>query len=102
MTADPGFSLVVPFVVCESEGGSYDDQAFVAGFECGRLDVVLAGQRKRVEMVVRAASLPQVDLLAMRHGYVLEAEPWEEAPDEWVLASLVPCDDGDSPWPADA
>ena len=29
--------------------------------------------------------VPQYDLLAMQHNFVMEVEPWDEHPDEWVF-----------------
>lgn len=91
---DPAYGLVMPFVVCASKGGPYDDVAFTAGYECGMLDVVLElaaanPDGHRIERTVRTASLAQVDLLAMRHGYVLDSEAWPECPDEWTRVVLV-------------
>ena len=86
----PGYELVMPFVVCRSQGGPYDDGAFVAGFECGALEARLTiGRPASCELYVRTASLPQIDLIAMRHGYQVEAEPWDEDPDEWTHVLLA-------------
>lgn len=38
---------------------------------------------------VEPALIPQLDLLAMHLGWTLTAEPWDDHPDEWVLASFV-------------
>lgn len=42
---DAEFGLVMPFVVCESQGGPYDDNAYVAGFEAGNLAMNLVLNR---------------------------------------------------------
>jgi hypothetical protein len=68
------YGLVMPFVVCQSHGGPYEDGAFVAGYECGWLDMALGVVAKvggTVERWVRPASLPQLDLIAMHYGYTL-------------------------------
>lgn len=88
------YALVMPFVVCESKGGPYDDDAFTAGFTAGRIDVwlkvlptleAIGGPFSTAEPeMVRSALVPQLDLIAMRHGYVIDAEPWAEHPDEWT------------------
>lgn len=88
--SDHDFSLIMPFVVCASQGGPYDDTAFVAGYECGLVDAELAAKPGVVTKTVRAASMPQVDLIAMRHGFTVDAEPWEDGPDEWVSVVLTP------------
>jgi hypothetical protein len=67
--------LVVPFVVCRSQGGPFEDEAFVAGFQAGALDATLkaaAGlEASRVApgFPVRTALLPLVELLAMSRGF---------------------------------
>jgi hypothetical protein len=37
---------------------------------------------------VPSALVPQLDLLAAKHGYKMTAEPWEEHPDEWTFTSF--------------
>lgn len=76
MSDDPGeeYELVMPFVVVASKGGPYDDDAYCAGYEMGRLDADLD-----VEMIglgtitetrtVRTANAAQADLVAMMHGW---------------------------------
>ena len=68
--------MVMPFVVCESQGGPYDDAAPVAGFEMGELDaqlnVAAVSDVLTMQRTLRSASLPQVDLVAMRHGFRLK------------------------------
>ena len=84
MSSDDEFDLVMPFVVCRSKGGPYDDHAYVAGFEAGRLDMALTlspmlpGSRVREPMPYHSDNIPQLDLIAMRHGVRLEVEDhWE-------------------------
>ena len=94
MSDDTGnFGLVMPFVVTVSHGGPYDDSAFVAGWEAGWLDVMLLSARPlgvTVERYVNPALIPQLDLLAMRHGYTLNSEPWDESPDDWTRVTFSP------------
>lgn len=71
---DHGYSLVMPFVLCQSEGGHLDDTAFTFGWECGRLDADLAVGLHRVERILHADVMPQADLIAMKHGYNVEAK----------------------------
>ena len=66
------YSLVMPFVCVESNGGQYDDEAFVAGWQMGALDRDLA------TLGIHLAVLPlytscaeQVDLIAMKHGFTV-------------------------------
>lgn len=83
------YGLVMPFVVCESKGGPYDDEAFVCGWEAASIDALLAAGPDEVERTVHAGLLPQLDLIAMEHGYMLASQPWDEAPDEWAFARFV-------------
>jgi hypothetical protein len=73
---DPDFELVMPFVACESEGGPYDDDAFVAGVTIG----VMLEEFSRSEGPGSFATdpparyldrqlVPQADLIAMKYGY---------------------------------
>lgn len=85
--------LVMPFVVCESQGGPYDDDAFVAGCRYASIDhalqMILQFGVTQYEQWIEPALVPQLDLLAMHLGWKLTAEPWEDHPDEWVLARFV-------------
>jgi len=66
-------TLVVPFIVCASQGGPYDDDAFVAGFTCGDADRALAvaavSHATHVALTVHTALLPQLELIAMARGF---------------------------------
>lgn len=83
------YALVMPFVVCQSEGGPYEDQAFTAGWELGVLAERLSTLAAKPGVVhiatVRTPSLPQVDLLAMKEGWTLETFQ-EEA--DWTTVRL--------------
>lgn len=82
---DGEYALVMPLVVCESNGGTYQDHAFVAGCEFGHIEGLLeAGAPATLERYVRTETMPQYDLLAMHAGYSIKAEPWDEHPDEWT------------------
>lgn len=70
---DGGWDLVLPFVVCESHGGPYEDQSFVAGFQAGQiyrsLAAIAAVEGNGLTAMVRADLAPQLDLIAMRFGF---------------------------------
>jgi hypothetical protein len=71
---EPGYELLMPFVVVRSMGGPYDDEAWVAGYEMGQLDQYLASCRPEVvarSYVCRTDNTPQVDLLAMRYHWLI-------------------------------
>lgn len=85
------YGLVMPFVCCVSQGGPMDDRSFTAGVALGAADAELKACRGAA--VWTTAIMPgmeaQYDLLAMRHGYVMSAEPWDEHPNDWVLVSFM-------------
>lgn len=88
---DHGYDLLMPFVVTASHDGPYHDESFVAGWELGRLDAALRHAATPVDMTVvitvhgqiRTASVAQLELIAMRHGFAIELERVEGF-DEWT------------------
>lgn len=65
--------LIMPFLPVLSKDGPYEDMAYVAGFEMGRLYVLLEfGKLPHWEGLVRTPNLAQADLICMRFGYVVE------------------------------
>lgn len=89
---DAEYGLVMPFVVCQPDG-PFDAGAFVAGWECGVLEARLAGivgvGVVTVQRYVHTPVLPQLDLIAMKHGFRVTAEPWDEHPDEWSFVTIT-------------
>lgn len=87
---DEGFGyypLVMPFIACVSQGGSFDDEAFVAGYRCGVTDGILAGpQAEMLEVVAHQPELAQLDLIAMRNGFTMTSE---RADDEWFHVTFA-------------
>lgn len=71
--SDDGYELVLPFVCVASKGGPFDDDAFVAGYRLGMLDLELAMlntlEFSSVAKVVDKRCLDQVDLIAMHRGW---------------------------------
>lgn len=82
------YGIMMPFVVCKSEGGPYDDDSFTAGYECGLLDHLLSHGPISYQCYIRVGNVPQADLIAMRHGFTMSSEPWEDCPEEWSLAKF--------------
>lgn len=79
---EDAYELVMPFVACASNGGPYDDDAFTAGYVAGGLDKTLGAiaaleGHGMVGVSVRTNLLPQLDLIAMRHGFTVETEAIE-------------------------
>lgn len=69
------YGLVMPFVVCASQGGPFEDDAFVSGFRCGEIDRTLHmndGVNASLHWTVKAEELPQLDLIAMHRGFVMD------------------------------
>lgn len=85
---DAELVLSMPFVICKSAGGPFDDDAFVAGFTCGLIDSKLGvaaaiGASQAETTTVMRAMVPQLDLIAMRHGFkVIEVDDPEG---EWAM-----------------
>lgn len=68
-----GYSLVYPFVVCASHGGPYDDNAFVAGVQLGRIDQALETATvlgvDRLSFTVFTTLVHQLELVGMARGF---------------------------------
>jgi hypothetical protein len=94
---DPGavdYGLAMPFVACRTQGGPYDDQAFVAGYQVGQIDQSLAVLDRLglagavVGHCVYRPLLGQLDLVAMRHGYQMRSAPVAVGGDDVTWASV--------------
>lgn len=75
---EEGYELVVPFVVCATNGGPYDDEAFVAGARWAQVDSALASGVEFHDAYVESGIVPQLELSAMQYGYAIETEVWED------------------------
>jgi hypothetical protein len=83
------YGLVMPYVVCASKDGPYEDGAFVAGIYFGEANTILREAKPdKYERYIPSPLVPQLDLVAMKEGYELTAEPWDEHPDEWTLCTF--------------
>lgn len=79
--------LKMPFVCVQSVGGEYEDVAFVAGFRCGMINTMLGSPMvSSLETFATAGLLAQLDLVAMAHGFSMQAT--EQNPD-WVAVRFV-------------
>lgn len=92
-TTEPefGIELVMPFVVTESNGGPYEDNAFVAGWYAAEIDMVLEHMSRFHSGMARSvptALVPQIDLIAMKHGFHLQHEPCDDA-DGWSTVQIL-------------
>lgn len=87
MSEEPGYGLVMPFVVVTSKGGPWDDQAYVAGYEMGLLDARLQLGIVGDGYQIHTWNIPQADLIAMRHGYTANGEISDDHP-EWAFVTF--------------
>lgn len=81
------YEMLMPFVVCKSEGGPYEDAPFVAGWSLGYLEARLELAALNFGLDPRPIYLPpevqpQVDLLAMQSGFTVKTTPHS---DDWML-----------------
>lgn len=84
---DAEYGLVMPFVVCEDQGGPYKADAFVAGVWYGQIDSVLK-LGGLWSGYVPSPLVPQLDLLAMHYGRTMTAVPWDEHPEDHTLVTF--------------
>lgn len=89
------YGLVMPYVVCEDQGGPWKADAFVGGVYFGEISTVAGLGRIGLARLaqgwyVPSELVPQLDLLAMEQKLAMTAEPWAEAPDEHTFVSFEP------------
>lgn len=88
---DPAsFGLIMPFVTVQSKGGPHDDTSYVAGFEMGALDAILAitaDIATTVTRTIHADNAAQADLIAMKHGYWVHVD--DESHEGWIQITLA-------------
>ncbi len=87
------FELAMPFVVCKSKGGPYDDAAYVAGWEGAYWDLELQRMGEFTTGSIVVASIhtdnqPQIDLIAMKHGWSATYEPQDADTPEWMTVTF--------------
>lgn len=87
-----GYELAVPFIVCTSVGGPFDDDAFVAGFQAGQVNQALkaaaAANAIEVRFTVNSELVKQLELIGMNHGFPhIVAEEPEDAP-SWSFVTF--------------
>lgn len=87
-----GYGLVMPFLPVTSKGGPFDDQAYVAGYEMGRIDAILAaaqalGLTPDTHYYVTPDNAEQIDLIAMRYGFACTLDAHQV--EGWVSATIT-------------
>lgn len=83
-------SLVYPFIVCASNGGPFDDDAYVAGVEFGSIATKLEAapaECSEMSFTVRSANVGQLDLAAANSHWLMERALWDEDP-EWSFVKF--------------
>jgi hypothetical protein len=95
---DCELELVMPFIPVQSRGGPHDDAAYVAGYEMGRIDAILAtaqtlGLTPDTHYVIRTENGPQIDLIAMRYGFTAVVEEVGEGWSNAAIAAIVPTEE---------
>lgn len=94
MIQDAEYTPVMPFVVCTSQGGPYDDAPFVAGVRFGDLHRLMRSLPPEITTFRHVdywALMPQIDLLAMHERWQVdvdasEGEAWS---DEWACMTFT-------------
>lgn len=99
MNEPEGYGLIMPFVVCRSKDGPYEDDSFVAGYQAGRADSALAAiaavEGDGLTLTTYPDLVPQLELIAMRHGFhhtetkkvLADPDDPESVMDSWVTWS---------------
>lgn len=80
---DNGYTPVMPIILCKSNGGPFDDAAFIAGATCGAIIEELRSLRLTGgtpnKRYINTQYLPQIDLIAMAYGYTIKHGDHDEA-----------------------
>ena len=83
------FALVYPFDACQSRGGPYEDESFVAGWQAGQIAAYIDDPTLSIwSGPVYRHLVHQVDLVAMHAGFNLTVDVHEEG-SEWVTITLL-------------
>lgn len=91
---EPEYELVYPFVACQSQGGPYEDQAFVAGVQLGKLTQSLEiastlGVERLTTRTIYTSLVPQVELAGMAYGFpFMSAEECGDEAPEWSYVTF--------------
>ncbi len=77
-------------IVGKSNGGPYEDDAFIAGCCFGQIQTDCETLRFGHEKLwtIPTPLLPQIELLVVHERCVLMTEPWPACPDKWTLVTI--------------
>jgi hypothetical protein len=80
--------VTTPFVLCRSNGGPHEDDAFTSGWRLGDLAATLAqpGVNTLVDSI-RPNERYQADLIAMARGFTMTVEATRDP--EWLTATFT-------------
>jgi hypothetical protein len=70
----PQFNDDIPFVACETEGGPFEDESFIAGTQYGAVEMLTIMEIPIINALVDERLLAQIDLLAMGSSYSIVAD----------------------------
>jgi len=90
--APAAWNVEVPFAVCATNGGPFDDASFIAGYQVGRVTNALAHGAElgadSMSFTVLRCLLAQIEVAGMQHGFPYTfAEPCADS-SEWVHVVL--------------
>jgi hypothetical protein len=86
-TSEMTFETVMPFVLCRSNGGPYDDEAFMSGWRLGDLAATLAGPGVgALADSIRPEERHQAELIAMAYGYAMTVDADDGS--EWLMVTF--------------
>lgn len=90
--------LVVPFVVCKSEGGPHDDKAFVDGYRFGRHHAELMASPGILNWgdFISPEMVPQYDLMAMDFKFVMTIQT-HDCDEGWVFVLFSRPEESEDP-----
>ncbi len=89
MDEETDHQLVYPLIVCKTNGGPYDDAAFVAGCYFGCIECLCRTLEFEHEISkwIPSPLVPQIDLLVMHAKCFMETELCDEH-SEWTFVTI--------------
>jgi hypothetical protein len=85
---DEEYEIIMPLVGCQSNGGHYDDEAFVAGIRYGMWVSLLKLSPYSHSSYESPHLVKSLDLLAMNEGYHISVSDLTDD-GEWVLVTMT-------------
>lgn len=91
---EEGYGLVMPFVVCKTNDGPYDDESYACGWEMAvldeRLKIAKAANAVIHSVMIHAGNLPQLELVLMKFGILRGEVEGDDDPEMvgWLRVEL--------------